>query len=138
MFLPDVNILVYALDGASVRHHVTRAWLEDALDGPEALAISATILTSVVRVATGRQVGAPMGLAMAFVRAIANAPAAHAIEPGAEYWNVLELLLRETGASGGKVSDISIAALAIEHDCTLVTFDRHFDAIKDLRVIRPH
>ena len=48
------------------------------------------------------------------------------LDPTARHADVLAGLLAETGSGGNLVNDAHLAALAVEHDATLVTFDADF------------
>jgi predicted nucleic acid-binding protein len=47
--------------------------------------------------------------------------------------DLLAALLRETGAAGNLVNDAHLAALAIEHDAVLVSFDADYGRFHGLR-----
>ena len=50
-----------------------------------------------------------------------------------EHWDVLRALLAASGMAGNLTTDAHLAALAICHDATLVTFDADFARFKGLR-----
>src|SRR6478672_4775614 len=50
--LPDVNLLLYAIDERSPKHDRARPWLEELLSGTEAVAFSWTVLLGFLRVST--------------------------------------------------------------------------------------
>jgi len=50
--LPDVNVLVYAIDEDSRHHATARPWLEEALSGSETLAFCWNVLLGFVRLST--------------------------------------------------------------------------------------
>ncbi|MCP9888753.1 hypothetical protein KBY96_12550 [Cyanobium sp. ATX 6A2] len=52
-------------------------------------------------------------------------------------WSVLRLLIQEAGTAGNLTSDAHLAALAIEHDCTLCSVDSDFRRFPGLRVRNP-
>ena len=135
--LPDINILIYAFDENSESHAPAKAWLESALNGEYQIVTSSAILASVVRVTTGTAMKAPLDLVLAYVNALREAPAILVLEPGPRFWEIFEKVLRQSGMIGSLVSDVSMAALATEHDCTLVTYDRDFDRIPGLKLARP-
>jgi len=51
--------------------------------------------------------------------------------------DLLSGLLAESGTAGNLVSDAHLAALAIENDAVLVTFDSDFGRFTGLRTERP-
>jgi len=50
--LPDVNLLLYAVDETSARHEPARAWLEDRLSGTETFAFAWVVLLAFIRLTT--------------------------------------------------------------------------------------
>ena len=56
MKLPDVNLLVYAVDEGSVRHEQARAWVEDRLSGTETFALTWVVLLAFIRLTTSSRV----------------------------------------------------------------------------------
>jgi predicted nucleic acid-binding protein len=54
-------------------------------------------------------------------------------EPGSRHLEILAALLEESGVAGNLVSDAHLAALAIEFDAALVSFDRDFARFAGLR-----
>ena len=63
-------------------------------------------------------------------------PAAVLVQPTAQHEAVLGRLLVGLGRGGPIVSDAHLAALAIEHRATLLSFDRDFEQFAGLRVQR--
>ena len=64
-------------------------------------------------------------------------PPVRVLEPGPEHWRQLRRLLREAGSAGNLTTDGHLAALAIEHGATLVSYDRDFSRFASLRWERP-
>ncbi|MCP9801997.1 PIN domain-containing protein [Cyanobium sp. T1G-Tous] len=59
------------------------------------------------------------------------------LQPGPSHWSVLRLLLQEAGTAGNLTSDAHLAALAIEHNCTLCSADSDFRRFPGLRYSNP-
>jgi uncharacterized protein len=57
---------------------------------------------------------------------LAAAPAV-VVEPTVDHARIVRDLLRGLGVGGNLVNDAHQTALAIEHRCTIVSFDRDFD-----------
>jgi hypothetical protein len=136
MILPDVNVLLYAFRPETPHHAVSRAWLERLVAGDTAFGLSRLVLSAVVRLATDRRVFAPPETHEAIFR-YTNALLGHAgsvlVEPGERHWSIFERLCRETDTKGPRATDAWLAALAIEHGCEWVTFDRDFARFPGLR-----
>ncbi len=54
------------------------------------------------------------------------------IEPTSRHLGVLAGLLTETGTGGNLVADAHLAALAVEHDATVVSYDSDFGRFRGL------
>ena len=60
-----------------------------------------------------------------------------ALEPGPQHWTLLRLLLEQAGTVGNLTNDAHLAALAIEHNCTLCSADNGFRRFTGLRFTNP-
>ena len=56
MRLPDVNLLLYAIDEDSPRHETARPWVEALFGGAETVALAWAVMLAFVRLTTKRQV----------------------------------------------------------------------------------
>lgn len=129
MILPDVNIYLAALREDQKWHKQTKEWLERqlALEGP--IAVWDVTLASVVRIATNAKTykpPTPIATVVEFCNTVRSSPRAIAASPSGSFWPIFCGLLQESGVTGADVSDAMIAALALDHGCTLVSFDRGF------------
>jgi toxin-antitoxin system PIN domain toxin len=136
----DVNILVYAHRPESDRHEQYRSWLDDGRRGPEPLGVSDVVLSGFVRIVTHPRIfrePTPLDGALAFADALRQGPAVLPISAGERHWAIFSQLCRQAGATGNRVPDAYIAALAIEHGATCVTADRGFARFPGLRWEHP-
>jgi uncharacterized protein len=138
--LVDANVLLYAVNSDSTEHQRCRRWLDTALSGADTVAFAWLALLAFIRLST-REGLFPTPLtveqAMARVTAWLSAPAAVTVEPTPAHSGILGQLLTQVGSGGNLVSDAHLAALAIEHRCTVVTFDRDFSRFSDLACTEP-
>jgi len=138
--LPDVNVLVYAVDEDSRHHATARPWLEEALSGSETVALCWNVLLGFVRVST-RPVAFERPLnaveALDLVESWLGQPCATVVEPTARHLAVLRDLLTQAGTAGNLTSDAHLAALAIEHGAELCSYDGDFARFPGLRWTRP-
>jgi toxin-antitoxin system PIN domain toxin len=136
----DVNVLVYAHRPESERHEDYRSWLDEARRGPEPLGLWDAVLTGFLRIVTHPRVfrePTPLELGLGFLESLRAGPACLAIGPGDRHWPLFVELCRGAGATGNRVPDASLAALAIEQNATLTTADRGFARYPGLRWEHP-
>ena len=140
MRLVDANVLLYAVNSASVHHASSRGWLDEALAGGEPVGFTWTVLLAFLRLSTHPSVFArPLAPdeATAIVRAWLAQPGATVLEPTSRHADVLAGLLAEAGTAGNLVNDAHLAALAIEHGASISTFDADFGRFAGVRWSRP-
>ncbi len=134
MNLVDANVLLYAVNVDAAEHVSARRWLDSALSGSETVAFAWVPLLAFLRLAT--RVGLfpkPLSSDQAFavVDAWLSAAPTVVLHPGHEHPGILRSLLTTTTA-GNLVNDAHLAALAIEHNCGIVSFDRDFSRFKGI------
>ena len=57
------------------------------------------------------------------------------LTPGDRHWLILQQLLLQVGTAGNLRNDAHLAALAIEHNCSLCSSDSDFRSFPVLRLI---
>ena len=138
MLLVDANLLLYAANERAREHERARRWLGQALDGAEAIAFAWTVVLAFLRLSTHSAV-LPRPLhpdqAVGLLGAWLAAPPAVVVEPTARHMPLLHGLLRSAGTAGNLVSDAHLAALALEHGATVVSFDRDFGRFEGLATL---
>jgi toxin-antitoxin system PIN domain toxin len=136
MRVVDANVLLYAVNTASERHRRARAWLDAALAGDETVGFAWVVLLAFVRLSTHPGIF-PRPLAsdqaIGVVRKWLTSEVAVVVEPGPRHLDLLAALLDEAGTAANLVTDAHLAAIAIEHDATLETFDADFTRFAGLR-----
>jgi hypothetical protein len=136
MWLCDANVLLYAVNSDAPDHATARSWLDRALNDPETVAFPWSVLIAFLRLSTHPAVFAqPLDATAAIdqVREWLRQPSAIPVAPGARHLETLEGLLKESGVAANLVNDAHLAALAIELDADLVSFDRDFARFVGLR-----
>jgi uncharacterized protein len=136
MLIFDVNILVYAHREDSVLHKKSIELLRTTASSREIVGFWEPILVSFLRIVTNPKIIKTPSMqleALGFVEDLWQIPVAVKVAPGERYWSALSRLLISTNATGNHISDAMLAALAIEHQATLVTFDRDFTRFPGLR-----
>ena len=129
MVVVDANVLLYAVNEDSAHHPAARGWLEDALRGSQPVGFSWLVLLAFLRLSTRAGVfPRPLQLdqAAGLIEVWLAQPSAVLLHPTSRHLSVLRGLLAPTGTGGNLVNDASLAALALEHGATVVSFDRDF------------
>ena len=136
MVVVDANVLVYAMSEPSAFHRQARRWLESALSGTESVGLPWLSLVAFMRISTQAAV-LPLPLtadqAVDVVVQWLEQPPATLVEPGADHLRTVRRLLSDTGTAGNLMNDAHIAAIALEHDAEVVTFDRDFGRFPGVR-----
>lgn len=136
MNIVDANVLLYAVNEADPEHETARDWLDRALNGIEAVGFSWLALLAFLRLST--KVGLfprplPVDAAFAVMRAWAEQPPSVIVEPTRRHLDVLAGLVVAVGTAGNLTSDAHLAALAVQHDATVVTYDTDFSRFPGVR-----
>lgn len=141
MLLLDVNVCLYVYrPGQSATARLVHAWLAPRLVGHERVAISESVLTSVVRIATHPRIfrtpSTPSDV-LRFAESLLSAPAAYLVRSGPEHWPLFTDLVARHRLRGNDIPDAAMAAHALELGASLVTLDRGFSRFAPLRVVHP-
>ena len=140
MFLPDVNVLVYAHREDAHDHQAYRGWLESAVNADSAFGLSDLVVSGFVRIVTHPQSfmrPSPVAKAMRFAEELRSRPNRIAVTPGRDHWRIFRRLCDESGAKGNLIPDAFLAAMAIEHGCEWITTDGDFARFPGLKWRHP-
>jgi toxin-antitoxin system PIN domain toxin len=138
--LPDVNLLLYALDEASPYHRRARSWLEEILSGTEPIGFAWTVLLAFLRLSTRAQLFEnPLDPAEAFdvVEGWPGQPCGLVLHPTDRHLAILRGLVGPLGTAGNLTTDAHLAALAIEYGGEVCSADTDFGRFRGLRWINP-
>ena len=137
MYLPDTNLLVYCVNGTSLYHRKAVNWLETALNEPAGVGFAWLALVGFVRIATHPKV-LPTPLTVASATGMVDEwiaqPRASILQPTQRHGDVLAKLLLLVGTAGNLTNDAHLAALSIEHGCTVGTFDTDFKKFPGIKL----
>lgn len=136
MRIVDANVLLYAVNEAAPQHERARTWLDAALNAQESVGFAWMVVLAFVRLSTHPAVfprPLSVGDALGCVRDWLAQPAAIVVAPTSRHVDILAGLLNEAGTAGNLVSDAHLAALAVEHDAVLVSFDADFGRFRGVR-----
>jgi uncharacterized protein len=133
--LPDVNVLLAAVNSSSGEHEAARSWLESAFDAPAGVGLAWVALLGFVRIATRHGIlPRPLSVEQALmsVRDWIEAPRTRILNPTERHGPLFASLLLGVGSGGNRTTDAHLAALAIEHGATLTSFDSDFERFAGL------
>jgi len=134
--LPDVNVLVYAFRADLEHHGAARAWLDQVVGGEAQFGLSPLALSAVVRITTNARSfrePSPHDEVFGFCEDLMGQPNCQLVTPGERHWSIFRRLCLEASIVGPRVTDAWYAALAIEHGCEWITFDRDFARFSGLK-----
>lgn len=140
IYVLDVNIVVAAHRDDHGHHQQARPWLDRLLAGPDGLSLPALVCGSFLRLVTHRRVFAqptPRVDAFAFLTSLRAQPRHVSTEPGPRHLTLLERICDEADATADLVPDAVLAAIALEHACTVATLDRDFARFGSVPHVRP-
>lgn len=129
MTVVDANVLLYAVNSAADRHDEAVAWLDGELNAGRPVGFAWLVVLAFLRLST--KVGLfprPLTVdeANRRVEAWLSHSASLVLEPTTGHRAVLAGLLQQIGTGGNLVSDAHLAALAIEHGATVISYDSDF------------
>jgi uncharacterized protein len=140
VIVPDINLLLYAYDAASLYHSKGLSWWQECLSGTEPIGLPHVVIFGFIRVGTNARVfRRPMSVreAAGHVRSWLSQPAAQLLSPGPDHTERVLTLLETAGTGGNLVTDAQIAAITLEHDAILHTADMDFVRFENLRWFNP-
>ncbi len=129
MKLPDTHLMIYAVNLAAPQHAAAGAWLANAFDCGQGMALSWAALLGFIRLTTRPGVlSRRLAVEDAWMAEDQwlNTPGAHTVNSGPRNADLLGQLQLAAGTAGNLTSDAHPAALALQHGATVGTFDRAF------------
>jgi toxin-antitoxin system PIN domain toxin len=138
--LVDTNVLLYAADTGAEHHRSARTWLEDAVSSLATVLVPWPCVIGFLRNSTNprfypRPTSAESSLS--FLHAVLTAPVVINGEPDHRHLDRVATLLAATGTGGNLVNDAHLAALALQYDATVVSYDNDFSRFPGVRWERP-
>ncbi len=140
MKLLDVNVLLAAHRTDHPQFGTAKPWFDELIRTAEPFGAPRSVWASFVRLSTHRRVFSTptsVSAAFGFATAVIAQPRYVGIEPGAGHERIFQRVCADADCSGDLVADAFLAAIAIEHGCDLVSFDRDFARFQELRWERP-
>ena len=140
MLLLDVNVVVAAYREDLSQHEVISDWWNELIEHRQPFTVPTIVWASFVRLVTNRRIFDPpasLGEAFDFVTVVCDQPAHVLLGPGPKHLELLRRTCEESDATGDLVSDAVIAAIALEHGCTVASLDRDFARFQSIDHVVP-
>lgn len=125
MIIPDTNLLVYAYNSEVSQHIAARQWWEDMVTGND-VGIPWVVSTGFIRLMTNPSVVAsPISTsdAVGYVREWFQYQHINPVNPGIDHLMHLDQILQAVGRGGKMVPDAHIAAVAMEYQAEVHTYN---------------
>ncbi len=140
MIVPDINLLVYAHNGADPQHDAAKAWWEQSINGSEPIGLPWVVMGGFIRLMTHpRILETPMAVrdATACVRTWMDQESVIVLEPGRRFPKIFLSYLEQLGSAGNLTTDAQIAALAVEKQAEVYSGDRDFARFEGVQWTNP-
>lgn len=140
MILPDVNLLLYAHNELDERFESASRWFENLMSGNTTVCFCWETIDGFIRISTNpRGTKTPIKLNEAFtvVAEWLRAPNTVILQQTDRHFEILEKIAIDADTRGPLFSDASLAALAISHNATIASSNRHFRLFESLKLINP-
>jgi uncharacterized protein len=137
-FLPDANVLLYALNQDSKHHLVCKAWLEEATGNGHCLLVNDLTECALLRISTLPAIAfSTVPFSLKFWNTLCDYSGTERCFPQSLHRTLFQRFVTDLHLSGNDMNDAWLAALAIEHRATLVSLDRGFARFPGLVWINP-
>lgn len=140
MIVPDLNLLIYAIDQSFPQHFRARTWWLNCLNGAEPVGLCDVVSFGFVRLTTRKGVYArplPVATAVDLVDDWLALPHIESLSLCQRSRARALNWIRELGVAGNLSTDLQIAALADRHGATIHTNDTDFLRIPGVAVHNP-
>ena len=135
MIIPDINLLIYAINRESLHHIPAKNWLEKIISGRETVGFAWIVLLGFIRITTNPKIMTkPLVIetAVEIVNEWLEFPHVQLLLPTIHHWKYLKEILLALGSAGNLTSDSHLAALAMEHKGCLYSTDNDFSRFPNL------
>ena len=135
MIIPDLNLLIYAINETSGVHDKAKAWWEACLNASEAVGLPWIVLLGFLRLSTSPRVFSRPLLpeqAWEIIDSWMKTRVARIVNPGSNHRQILKTLILDNGTGGNLTTDAHLAAVCLEHNAVLHTADNDFSRFASL------
>lgn len=140
VIVPDVNVLVHAMNTECRHHEKAWAWWSGALEGNEHIGFAWSVVTGYLRVTTHPRImpkPLPFELAASDVRSWLSLPLTLTLVPGPDHLHAMERLMSGAGSGADLTPDVHLAALVLENGGTVYSQDADFARFDGVRWMNP-
>ena len=137
MKIPDTNVLVNSVNEFNPGKKPAAKWLETAFDDEAGVGFAWLALVGFLRISTRPGIlQTPLGVqdALALMDVWITHPRARILQPTQRHGDIIARLLLVAGTAGNLTNDAHLAALAIEHDAIVGTFDKDFKRFPGVKI----
>ena len=140
MIIPDLNLLIYAVNGEAAWHQKAKTWWEECVNKGEQIGIAWVVLLGFLRLTTSPRVfPRPLSLkqALDIIETWLERKNIVLLSPGSKHFYLLKTLLLAAGTGGNLTTDAHLAALCLECGGMLYTADNDFRRFAPLKTKNP-
>lgn len=139
MIVPDANLLLYAYNAASSDHVTARRWWEGLIRSREPILLPLVTVQAFLRIGTGKAYpnGATIDELIGIVESWLQFTFVSEVHPGTRHWRIVRELCAKLPRPGKMMTDLHLAALAIEHGAEIHTNDVDFARFPGVRWFNP-
>ena len=108
---------------------------DGVIRGDAQFGVTTLALSAVARIVTNPRAfpqPSPIEEVFAYCENLMSQPHCTIVSPGERHWAIFTRICAEAGIRGPKITDAWFAAVAIEHSCTWITFDRDYARFPEL------
>lgn len=141
LYLPDINILIYAKMAGTPEHANALAWLNEVQnDRTTTVLLCETTLLSFLRITTNTKVfspSMPYAEAVSFISDLVERSNVVIYQPSAAHFVEVAKFMKKHSFGGSLTMDAHLAVVAMNTGAVLVTRDADFEKIPYLKTINP-
>ena len=141
MIILDSNVLLYSVHLDFAQHQSAKAFLEFQLKDDEAIGMPWVSILAFTRLSTNLKtlkIRLSPQQALDRVEVWLNHPNVSTPEPGKHHFQIMRSLILAAGQAANLTNDAHLAAIAIERNATMVSFDQDFARFSGLKLQIPH
>lgn len=141
LYLPDINILIYAKMTSMPEHRAAFAWLNGTLNDPNAtLLLCETTMLSFLRITTNTKVFKPplsYSEAISFTSELMERTSVLIYQPSADHFIEVAEFMKKHSFGGNLAMDAHLAVVAMNTGAVVVTRDDDFAKVPYLKTLNP-